>query len=315
MPGDELGDVLLMNAQMCTSETTHTVWLSLCGPDKISPAHDATVSCYVNNRLVNNTRTVEETDVQTLSSYKYSRFEASGYKIHAKFLPGDYVCIKADKGDLHCEAHIVVSKAPIILEANTNEFRDHFTVRIRDLKDENNYYALSLIRNGYVVVEETNPWTGLVPGDTTIRETEVVKIDTHGEPLLNSGARTIANPGTTQESFFDNTENLFTDLLFRNEEYTMSFNTNERFETRPRTWGNGDIFTVYNSAVIRISSLSLEEYNYLKGCEYVRSIEGNSSFSEEFVFPSNVDGGMGFVSVSSSTDYAIDFPPKTYGNE
>lgn len=313
MGDDGLGDVLLMNAQMCTSETTHTVWLSLNSPDMISSVSGATVSCYVNDRLVSSTRTVEETDEQSLSPFLKGGFQASGYKIHASFNPGDQICIKADKGDLHCEAHVIVPKAPIILNAQTNESRSRFSVRVQDIKDEYNYYSLSLISQGYVVVEETTPQTGLAPGDTTIRENKVVKIETKGEPLLNSGARTVSNPGSTQESFFDNTNNLFTDQLFRNGEYNIQFtNPKERFDTRPRTWGGGETYMVYNKAVIRILSHSIEEYVYLTGCEYARSVEGNNVLSEQFVFPSNVEGGLGYVSVSASTDYVIEFEPKRY---
>ena len=78
MGDDGLGDVLLMNAQMCTSETTHTVWLSLNSPDMISSVSGATVSCYVNDRLVSSTRTVEETDEQSLSPFLKGGFQASG---------------------------------------------------------------------------------------------------------------------------------------------------------------------------------------------------------------------------------------------
>lgn len=307
---DSLGEVLLMNAQLCSSDTTHTIWLSLNSPDMISSVQDAIVSCFVNDRLVSQSHTVEVTDVCPISVHDASRFEASGYRIHAQFKPEDRVCIMADMNGRHCETHLVVPKAPIILNAETDQTRSHFVIRIRDIKDEYNYYSLRLYSEGCVVVEESgNPRAGIFPGDTTFHEIKNVRIDSKGEPLLNSGARTISNPGSTQESFFDNADNLFTDLLFRDGDYAINIhNPKEKFNVRPRSWETGDRLICYNKAVIRIFSHTTDEYVFLTGCEYRRSIEGNSPFSEPFVFPNNVEGGLGFVSISTSSDYVIEFP-------
>lgn len=310
---DGLGGVLLMNAQMCTGDTTHTIWLSRNSIDLISSAPGATVSCYVNDRMVYQTRKVEITDEHSFL-FNSTVFKSSGYKIHARFNPEDRVCIKADLDGHHCETHLVVPRAPIIKNATTDEGRYVFSIQVQDLKSEYNYYSLNLYSEGCVIVEETaDPRAILSPGDTVIYEKKNVWIDTKGEPLLNSGARTISNPGSTQESFFDNTDNLFTDLLFRDGEYEMRVTTpKERYFTRPKQWSTGDRFIGYNKAIIRINSHSTEEYVYLTGCEYIRSIEGNSAFSEPFFFPSNVEGGLGFVSVSASSDYIINFPPKRF---
>ncbi len=309
---DGLGDVLLMNAQMCAGDSTHTVWLSLNSARVISSAPDATISCFVNDRMVCQTRRVAECNEHSFA-FSNTVFRASGYKIRAHFTPGDNICIKADYQDHHCEAHVVVPRAPIIRDVMTDETHN-FTIRIQDIKNEYSFYSLHISRESCVIVEETgSPWSSLSPGDTTAYEKNDVWIDSRDEPLLNSGTRTIINPELTQESFFDNTDNIFSDSMFRNEEYEIRVSTpKESFLIRPKLYEDGNRQIGYNKATIRIKSFSEEEYVYLTGCEYVRSFEGNSLYSEPFIFPDNVDGGMGFVSVSSYSDYVINFPPRRF---
>ena len=49
---DGLGVVLMMNAQICTADTSHIIWLSYSSPSSIVPVEDGVVSCFVNGQLV-----------------------------------------------------------------------------------------------------------------------------------------------------------------------------------------------------------------------------------------------------------------------
>ncbi|MBR5955732.1 MAG: DUF4249 family protein [Bacteroidales bacterium] len=325
---DGLGDVLMMNAQMCTTDTTHTVWLSRSARNSISFVDDAIVSCYVNDELVCVTSVVEKTDDVSLTG-KDKELCASGYVIRTTFSPGDKVRIKADCDNLQCEANIIVPKIPVLLEAKANicttpaEYRNgthRFKVHIQDFKDEYNYYCLRVLDHSFVEVGYSS--TGeYEPGDILLRQNNPLPINSRGEPVLNSGARTIGNQSTSDDgydgnSYFDNKENIFTDVLFRNGDYTLDFYIDKIFSLwPPGGFSSEDVFTAYHKATVRLFNITREEYLYLSGYQFINSDENGTYFTGDFVFPSNVEGGLGFVTINSAVDYTIDISKRVFDKE
>jgi len=325
---DGLGDVLLMNAQMCTADTIHTVWLSKSTQEYISSVNNATVSCYINDKLVCVTDAVVETADVSITG-KDNEYRACGYHVHTSFSPGDNVRIKAECGNLQCEASIVVPKVPVILEAKADrcitpaEYKNgsyRFNVRIQDIKDEYNYYCLRVLDQSFIEVGYSS--TGEYdPGDILRRQNNPLPINSRGEPLLNSGARTIGNQSSSDNgydgnSYFDNKENIFTDVLFRDGEYAMNFYIDKIFSLRPPgVFSNEDVFTAYHKATVRLFNITREEYLYLSGYQFINSDENGTYFTGDFVFPSNVKGGMGFVAINSAFDYTLDVSQKVYDKD
>ena len=98
--------------------------------------------------------------------------------------------------------------------------------------------------------------------------------------------------------------------LYRNGEYTMRVFTSERFINGPKTMEGGDSMIVYTTAVVRVFNISREDYLSLSGYQFSNSKESETFLTEEFVFPNNVKGGIGFVSVDTAADYEIAFPTR-----
>lgn len=315
---DGLGDMLVMNAQMSTSDYEHTIWLGLSDRQIIAPVRDAVVSCYVNGKLVSVAQSMKEQTNIPLSWESDIVYGMGGYHIEASFTPGDQVHIEAETPDgFRCSSDVIVPRTPLILDASVvpcetvtdRELgRYRFSVRIRDWNDELNFFFFRLLDQSFVEVETAHERADFQPGDILNRMDEVVEVNTIGEPLLNSGARILGSQNTSGSSFFDNRENLFTDVLFRNGEYTFRFYTQARFIIMPQSMEMGDCFVAHNRAVIRLFHISKEEYLYLSGYQFNQSLESGTFFTEDFVFPCNVNGGLGFVSINSATDFVIDFP-------
>ena len=317
---DDLGNVLIMNAQMCSSDTDHIVWLSLSNGETISPVEKAVVSCYVNGRLVCVSDTAADFREIPFFAAGDASFGVSGYPIQARFAAGDQIRIVAESGEQHCEAQTVVPLAPLILSAaatpctssaDLSQGNYRFMVTVRDLKDEYNYFYLRLLNQSSIIVEKSNR-SNIHPGDVLFGMNEIVPINTTGEPLLNSGDRTLGSLGDSSSSFFNNKENLFTDVLFRNGDYSLHFYTKERFMLKPREMVTGDVFVAYNKAIIRLFAITREEYLYLTGYQFIHSLESGTYLTDEYIFSSNVNGGLGFVAVNSAADYEIDLSSYRY---
>ena len=322
MSDDGLGEVLIMNAQISTADTSHVVWLGYGTQDRISAVLDGVVSCYVNGELIAKTDQVDET-VENTSTLFSGELLASvaAYRFDARFAPGDHVSIRAEAGKHHCQADQEVLPEPVILDGHASRCESisdqqfgtyRIELRLQDQKDVLNYHYLKLYLKSHMLVEvsingEGCPWAPKVGDilDYTEKETGVIST---GEPLLNSGASTLGSLGSSQDSFFDNTTNLFTDLLFRNGEYAMHLFTNERLPHTPSEILGGETYLAYHSAVVRVFNVPKEEYRYLTGYQFEKSAESGTYFTEDFVFPNNVEGGIGFVSINTAADYEIALP-------
>lgn len=319
---DGLGDILVMNAQMSSLDLEHTIWLGLSNRQIIAPVKDAVVSCYVNGKLVSVAQSMKEQVDIPLSWESEVVYSMGGYHIEASFTPGDKVHIEAETpGGFRCSSDVIVPQAPAILDASATRCETvaerelglyRFSVRIRDWSNEINYFFFRLLDQSYVEVETAHERAEFQPGDILNRLDEVVEVNTIGEPLLNSGAQIFGSQDMSGSSFFDNKENLFSDVLFRDGEYTFRVYTQARFNIKPQSIDKGDCFVAHNRAVVRLFHISKEEYLYLSGYQFNQSLESGTFFTEDFVFPCNVNGGLGFVSINSATDYVIDFPSYRY---
>ena len=319
MGDDGLGEVLIMNAHINTADTSHVVWLAYGTQHGMRSTLDGVVSCFVNGKLVASTDKVVETyEKQTIDSFK-NYISVAAYRFDAQIAPGDHVRIVASAGPHLCQAEMDVLPRPTILDAymfpcetdvDKQCGRNRFEIRIQDQDGVLNYYYLRLIGASHIVVEKTAGLSSYNVGDVLERKNKEVHINTTGEPLLNTGARFLGDQGSSQASYFDNEENLFTDLLFRDGQYTIRVFTDEQFMNAPSTMDEGDSMIVYNMAIVRVFNISREEYLSLSGYQFANSRENGSFLTEEFVFPNNVEGGIGFVSVNTATDYVLYFPTR-----
>lgn len=318
MGDDGLGEMLVMNARISTADSSHIIWLANSTRHGVTSVPDGAVSCFVNGELVATASQASETyERETYDNKVY--FSAAGYRVNARIAPGDHVCIQAEAGREHCQADVDVLPPPTILgvrafpcetDSDLQFGRYGFEIRLEDQPGVLNYHYLRLLDKSHVFVEKATGRSSYRTGDILDRQERKIGINTTGEPLLNSGARILGSQGSDEASFFDNKENLFTDLLYRDGEYTLRIFTDEQFFHTPDSMEDDDIMIVYTSAVLQVFNIPQEEYLSLSGYQFNHSKEGGSFLTADFAFPNNVKGGIGFISVDTAAEYEIAFPTR-----
>lgn len=321
---DDLGEVMVLNAQMCTSDSVHTVMLAYSKPEGIFPVAEGQVECYINGAIVAKSSTVDEQQ-EIPSIYGTSIQGYSLLHFAAHFNPGDEVCIKAYSGDISCEANVMVAQAPKLLDVHTIKCETDldretgiykFEISIEDIVNELNFYSLKLLDESYVQVIEADTFSDYHSGDILNAAMHEASVNNTQEPILNAGAGTISSYFDSGDSYFDNSLNLFTDYLFRDKSYTLTLYSTSPydFNIKPNERCSGEVMKAYNIARVRLLNMSQEEYLYLVGCQFENSIESSTYLTSDYIYPSNVVGGMGFVAISSVTDYDILISTKEYND-
>ena len=284
----------------------------------MSSVPDGVVSCFVNGEQAATADQASETYERAAYDNKVY-FGAAGYRIDARIAPGDHVRIQAEAGTHHCRADVDVLPSPTILSARVfpcetdsdRQFgRYGFEIRLQDQPGVLNYHYLRLLEKSHFYVEQATGRSSYRAGDILDRQEREIGINTTGDPLLNSGARILGSLGSDETSFFDNKENLFTDLLFRDREYTLRIYTDESFIHTPGSMEDDDSMIAYTSAVLRVFNIPQEDYLSLSGYQFNHSKESGSYLTSDFAFPNNVKGGLGFVSVNTAAEYEIAFPTR-----
>ncbi len=315
---DGLGDQLMMDAQMSTADTVHTVYLSLSRISGLFLAENATISCYVNGTLADRTGEINEIVENPVGPQGH--YKVAAYQIRARFAPGDKVKLTADAGELHCEAEVSVPTAPMLKGAEftqKSKWEYKLAVDIEDNKGAYGYYFIRFYNTSYVQVIKADVYPGHAskdykPGDIVKRVNYEVAADTKQEPLLRTGETYPGSDGDSQPSFFENEKNLFTDEMFRDGAYQLNVEIKKYEETVPTTIVDGDLYRSYNQLKVRLFHISKEEYVHMTGIQFRDSYESNSTLTGEFVYPHNVSGGLGFVAVNSESDIELLLYTKDY---
>ncbi len=313
---DGLGDQLMMDAQMSSADTVHTVYISLSRISGLFLAENAAISCYVNDTLVDSTGEICKI-VENPAGVK-GHYKVAAYQIRARFAPGDKVKLTADAGELHCEAEVSVPAAPKLNGAEFTQmsrWKYKLAVDIEDNRDEYGYYFIQFYNTSYVQVIKASTDHGFGPrnpGDIIRRVNYEVIADTKQEPLLRTGETYPKSAGDSQPSFFENEKNLFTDEMFRDGTYQLHVDINNYEGIVPDGISDGDLYRSYNQLKVCLFHISKAEYVHLTGIQFRDSHESNSTLTGEFVYPSNVSGGLGFVAVNSESDIELLLYTKDY---
>ncbi len=328
---DGLGETLCLNAQLCTADTVHTVYLSLNRQDGFYPVTEGKITCYVNGNPAAETVTVD--DIQSEQYYYYDnepfRKERSDvrnpegvsvFHLRTVLSPGDKVVLEAESGGLHCQTETLdVPKAVVIdnvsfTQNNSSSLYD-LKLRIEDFKNEDNFFRISVYDKSYSVFDEVGPSNiNALPGQLIMSVDQIIDVNSEDEPLLNNGiSKTLSSSNGVMPSYFDNDYKLFKDDLFRDGDYVMNLVANTHFNTATyNTTTSGDVVTVHRIAMVRVLNLSRDEYQYLDGWQFLDSNESGYYLSGNFIFPQNVKDGLGFVAISTATDVKYELEPVRY---
>lgn len=290
---------LVMNALINADSLTNTLFLNLTGKENYTHLTEATLEVRVNGQLKESLRPLplrNENDPQC-------RFQISG-----KFAAGEVVRLDAitDDGQYHAWAEVTIPQRPEEIEhidtltvpmtqyGFTQDYL-RYKISIKDRTGENNYYRL--IVDKQLSVKDINQETGEPVTYITHRYDFISREDivlTDGQPTTGDDE---------DNGMFDTVKNIygvFTDSRFKDTSYTMTVynQTGSEYISGYQRSGKVDI-------VIRLLSLTETEYYYLKALNYVDSDVYDETINEPVKYPSNVQGGIGIVGISTEVSKVI----------
>ena len=340
---DNVDPILVMNAQLNTANTTHTVVLSNSTLSQILEVNGADVTVSVNGGAP--VKAVEDNTEE--EQYGYGLQNGTKYRFDYTFAPGDHVQVNVTHGtDPAIDASVTVPKEPVIKKVeilhnvpHTSSddmfdwgYTDYYggiyeetddnpypynawhelRVTLQDIPSEDSYYRMD------VAIEYT-----LDDGEQAQTNVAGVWMDTSSEPVLStatSGSGGLLD-ALTEES---NRYNAFSDNIFKDQEYTLKLFFNESqvsylrnyyyvYETDwtydeetgkyiPSPLPEG--YTYKTNMRVRLYSISHDQYIYLKALDLD---DLAVFFSEPVSIPSNVNGGMGFVTIDNCKEYRLDY--------
>ena len=292
--------LLVMNALMQSDDSVHAAYLSLSHGPSVSPEPKGTVECYINGDLAA-TATCSSDEIGAAGKYCFK----------AVFKPGDEIMLKAVSGNRQTVAKVTVPQpGATISKTDTAKIRtysnggwndyEQFKVTVNDGKGTRDYYRMALFLEKKLF-DENGQEIAINNGYAEY------DLDGSGDPVLSEGK--IAD--SDNEDIFDgspvNTYNIFTDQMFADGSYSIKANTPYG---NLISYSSDAVFTedyclLSVTAYVKIYSISEKEFHYLKA----RSADDGDFISgEPVIFPTNVEGGLGFVGIASPAVCKIEFP-------
>lgn len=292
---------LVMNALVNADSLSNIVFLNLTGKEHMSHILDATLEVRINGDLKEQLR-----PLPIESEYLIPQCQ---FRVTSKLAPGDVLRLDAitDDGQYHAWSEVIVPRRlaeienidtltiPLSTSGYTSEYLRH-KITFTDLPDEDNYYRLimdtrlmfkKLNDNNEIV---TNAWRNY----NFIYREDIVLTD--GQPSTDDD---------DENGLFDTSKNIygvFNDSRFKNSTYTMTVHVPrylfQDIDDRPHLSAKIDI-------IVRLVSITEMEFYYLRALNLIDSDSFDETINEPVKFPSNVNGGIGFVGVSTEVSRVI----------
>mgnify|MGYP002621661685 CR=1 FL=1 len=307
---EDIDPVIIMNAQLHTDDTTHSIILTIGRRDGTDPCAGAEVNVFINDRPPIRADEVEMEEM----------YEKGEYRFDAEIHPGDAVRIEAKAGRMMAKATVTAPEAPMIEKVDysvksypsaDNSYENTFHVFKTTIKDlpEKSYYRCDICAE-YEVVTDTYSMT-LYPSMTLL--------DSSGEPLLTTGWASDDDDFNLSNLFSpENSYSIFTDDTFADGKYTLNLRSSDFWVKSP--WFVNDFSYLINAtlkptAIIKIYSMSFLQYRYIISL-YNYDVFGYevSILAEPVSLPSNVEGGLGFVTIDSCSEYRVALPEFEFDN-
>lgn len=307
---------LVMNALINADSINNILYLNKTGQNMISDVTDASVEIRVNGVQVETPRALPvRTGEDFISTQKR-------FLITTKFHPGDKVRIDARTGDgaYHAWAEVTVPQPPMPIEqvdtatALVNEYDNYYTNRLRyritfsDRPNETNYYRLILDRRSTVYATITSP-----SARDTVLTMQNFKMLAREDMVLTDGRPSLSG---NDNDMFEQPENIygvFDDSRFSGQSYTMTVYPTS-YEEWPDLFAPHVVTRRVRDTYVRILSINNTDFQYYKALNLIDSDVYDATIMEPIVFASNVQGGLGIVSISTETSVKINIIDE-YTNE
>lgn len=349
-PGEQ-NPQLIMNALLNAGQTENLVYLHLSEGNSIGRINEATLSLYVNDKQVESPQAISPEEYygnmqnqidkgQYEALLKNMRFKI--FRLTARFQPGDNIRLEAtaEGRKYHVSSQVTVPRPIQSLRVDTctalirqwGSMRAHrqYRITLEDLPNEKNYYRLEIVNNkdfrcviympsedenGDYIKDENGNFIYTITKDTVVnyRYTELI----NREDVILTDGHVTSSDDDENAMFPTNIENkysIFTDNRFTNSSATLKVYT-------PLYDDNYDILRSLNytrcylkqTITVRLLSLPETYYRYLKALNCMDDEDYDEALMEPISLPSNVEGGLGFVGISSEIQYTIDIPDKQWG--
>lgn len=314
--------VVVMNARLNTLDPVHEVVLSLSRKSRVRPLPGAEVSVFLNGEPAGTA--VEERDPSAETGYR-GWAGGTSYCFTASIKPGDEVRLEARQGDFCVQATVTAPPAVTIASVDTSQVRmsfmgnagDYLQARVsfQDLPGRSWYRVSSRIRTECRYLDEAgHP----IPGYQGSSES-LGWMETGFDPIISEGTGMTGGTDLGALLVAENSYACFADDAFADRECLI----------RPLFYPDIVRLTPYNSdypvpegaeevdwdelfklgrhirrtAAVRIHSIDFAYYHYLKALENLKAFGTEVSFLvEPTTLPSNVEGGLGFVSLETVTE-------------
>lgn len=323
------GDLIVLNALLSTDEPEHIVHLAVSSPESGNrPLTDAQVLCTVGDGPA-----VRATEISSTSSLQKS----AQYSFEAQIRPGDRVRIEVAGAGLRAVAQTVAPQAPLPATADTltRDGRMHFTLHVQGRPDRADYWQLRLAfreqyridyywrdRNPYPEDEHFEFTPGMYINTSESESEQELPLDPGEDPILNDGYTPQAvidryyntNAGFLFEFSPVNKTRIFTDHRFAGDGADVQFSTdatpllNSEYG-QARDWMIRYHYHCTRTLTVRLLALDEAAYAYLDAINREKSRNGfDYLLVEPVIFPTNVEGGLGFLSVASATPLELALP-------
>ena len=333
------GQITLLS-QMYTSDTEHTVTLSMSYPDRVEALKGAAVVCFVNDVR----HVAEEVPPRMVEQYEYDpvsgeaviveRLQESNhteYVFSAVLRPGDEVRVEASKGAQKAWAEVTVPQRATLVKADTTmvERTIHYVdidgdysyesafmdiaVTIRDVSGEDNYYSLTasnLVEGEFRYLDDEGAVTKT---EWYSEEDKGISYETFHDLVLEDGYSAGSSGSLLEDLLATNEMHCFSDKEFKDGEAVLhpSF---DAYRFRPGGFEyyywmvpeaqEGDLHTVFT---LHLRSFNRDYYNYLRAINNMQTYGYDvSPIIEPTMLPNNVVGGFGMVSVAAESTYSFD---------
>ena len=300
--------LLVINAQLSSDVTEHTVYLSLSSVSNVSAVKGATVEVSINGGApITAVESEEDTDEWNKRYYR-------AYVFDAALTPGDKVRISARSKERSAWAEVTLAPRVNILQVDTSsvQIRSYdtytesdfqFKADIQDPEGDNFYRFHAVVESDMVFnVKEGEPKTQHVVFN--------LNLDTSNDPVISEGLSTGAD---NDLAFFsvDNAYAVFSDELFRNTRRTFRFTTSPYalqqaiwYWEPDMDWDNITTIVSVNRRVgVMLYTMDYTSYRYLKSLNNMETFGYEQQILiEPTTLPSNVEGGTGFVGAYTASE-------------
>lgn len=305
---------LVMNALINADSINNMLYLNMTGQSAITHVTNATVEIRVNGNLV------ERPQVAPIVNGEFINVQKR-FLITTKFHPGETVRIDAqtDDGAYHAWAELIVPQPPAAIQkvdtitARISDYENHFTNLLRyritfsDSPGEKNYYRLVLERQATLYARIYEDWHHYRDTVLTRQNTKMISREdivlTDGHPSMSEDD----NNGLYE--YADNIYGVFDDSRFAGQSYTMTVYATE--PEWPTLFPSYETLRTTLNCYVRILSISETDYRYFKALNLIDSDVYDETLMEPITFASNVNGGLGIVSITTETSTKISLSDKT----